>query len=131
MAEVYATLDDAKSQLDKTTTTNDAALLLLLEAATKAIDNYCHRPDGFLADSSASARIYAGNGGPIQRIHECVEITLVEVKDSPTHDDYDSWDPGDWIAFSRDPRAPDFSPLSKGKPYTGVMVSATGGESHS
>lgn len=128
--EVYATLDDVKLQLKKTTTTNDAALLLILEAATKAIDNYCRRPDGFLADAAATARVYAGDGGPVQQIDECVEVTLVAVKNSPTADDYTAWAAGDWLAFSGDPRSPQFQPLAKGKPYTALMVSGTGGESY-
>ena len=80
MAEVYATLDDIKTAVNKISTSDDAALLLNLAAATKAIDNFCRRPDGFVADAAASARVYTAHGGPILDIDECVEITLVAVK---------------------------------------------------
>lgn len=129
MAEIYATLDDVKTALDKQTTADDAALLLILKAASRSIDNFCNRPDGFVADEDASARLYAGSGGPVLLIDECVAISTVAVKDSPTEDAYTDWNPGDWLAFTGDPRFPDFNPLVKGKPYTAIMATATGEES--
>ena len=130
MAEVYATLDDIKTALDKQTTADDAALLLILKAATKAIDNFCNRPDGFVADAAASARLYPGTGGPVLYIDECAEVTLVAVKDSVTATTYTAWAPGDWLAFRGGPDRPDFQPTDRGLPYHAIMVTATGDESY-
>jgi hypothetical protein len=127
--DTYATLTEIKGALKKTTDTDDAALLLVLKAATRTIDRFCNRPDGFLADASASARLYAGNGGPILWVDECVEVDTVAVKDSPTETTYTAWNSDDWIAFAGDPKRPDFQPLQKGKPYTAIMASAVGDES--
>jgi hypothetical protein len=83
----YASITELKLQIDKTgsTGTGDPAnLQLLLDASTDAINSLCNRPDGFIALAAATARTYNGEGGPYQWIDECVEITLVEVKDSPT-----------------------------------------------
>ena len=40
---LYATLDDLKARLDITATTDDAVLLAYLEAASREVDNLCHR----------------------------------------------------------------------------------------
>lgn len=123
----YATVDELKSEIDLLDTAGKWTVTLtrLLNAATRSIDRYCNRPDGFVADDTANARIYAGNGKPYLLIDECVEVTLVEVKDSATDTDYNEWATGDWIAFSGDARAPDFNSL----PYTALMVDPTGNES--
>lgn len=122
----YATNTELKARLNKTGSEDDTTITALLEASTVAIDRFCHRPDGFLSDTLASARIYSGSGQPVQAIDECTEITLVAVKDSPTDTAYTSWVAADWIAFGGDPNNPDFQPTSKGMPYTGIMCSAAG-----
>jgi len=40
---LYATLDDLKARLDITAATDDAVLLAYLEAASREVDNLCHR----------------------------------------------------------------------------------------
>jgi len=126
----YATVKELRDQIGKVGATTDVELAALLDAAGMAIDNFCGRPDGFMAVPTASARTYSGNGGPIQRIDECVEVTKVEVKDSPTDTDYDEWDDADWIAFAGDPQSPDFQPTSSSRPYRAIMVSAEGDYDH-
>jgi len=123
----YATFTEFKEHttLRDTSGDNQASVERLLDAASRNIDRFCNRPDGFEADSSASARTYAGSGTPYQRIDECIEITLIAVKDSATDDSYTSWGDDDWVAYTGDPRRPDFNRL----PYTGIMVDPTGGES--
>lgn len=122
----YATVAELKAQINKTGTEDDVALAAFLDAATTAIDQFCHRPDGFVADAVASARVYSGTGSPVLHIDECTSITLVAVKDSPTDTTYTSWATTDWVAFSGDPTNPDFQPTAKGKPYTAIMCTAYG-----
>lgn len=123
--EVYATVDEMKARIDKTGTGDDAVLLALLTAASRALDNVTGREFlGFVAQSSATAREYTGRGISVQPIEECVEITKVEVKESPESSDYTEWSTDDWIAFRGDPEYPDFNNL----PYTMLMSDPTGDE---
>lgn len=118
----YATLAELKARLEKTLPDDDTVLSALITAASRAIDAFCNRPDGFVAPTIATARVYAGSGRAWQRIDECVEITLVEVKESATDDGYVAWTGADWIAFSGDPEQPDFNRT----PYTAILCAAGG-----
>ena len=118
----YATAAQFRDFIGKTSGTDDVAILACINAASNAIDSHCNRPDGFVADDSASARVYPGRGLDYQYIDECVEITQVAVKDSPSDDDYTAWDVTDWIAFSGEPKNPDFNRL----PYHAIMIAANG-----
>jgi hypothetical protein len=120
----YARVEELKAQINKTGTADDTELALILSAAERTINRFCNRPDGFEAADSATARIYAGSGKPYQFIDECVSITLVEVKNSPTSDTYDTWATGDWIAARGDPEYPDYNDL----PYDLLIVDPTGDE---
>jgi hypothetical protein len=133
----YCTLENLRSQIDKTGTTgagSDAALTLLIEAVQNAIDNFCNRPDGFVAVSTAAARYYTGNDKPYIYIDEFVEITKLEVKDSASDTTYVTWDAptsnmagdGDYFAFSGDPLSPNLNPIVQGKPYDALMVDPNG-----
>lgn len=129
----YATPDELRLQINKTGnsgTASDDALQILLDAASEAIDWFCNRPDGFTADTTASARYYTGLGKPYLYIDECVEITTVAVKDSASDTTYTAWDTpttmfagdGDWLPFRGDHRKPNFNRL----PYTGLMTDPNG-----
>lgn len=121
----YATEAELRLQVERTGTQGAGAssnLQLLLDAASETIDGFCNRPDGFVADSVASARVYAGTGGTVQLIDECVEITQVAVKDGITSATYRVWAATDWIPFTGDPKDPNFNRL----PYTGIMVNPGG-----
>ena len=126
MGESYCTVAELRGQIGKTGTSDDAQLQILIDGASEAIDAFCNRPDGFVADTRASARVYTGSGGPWQRIDECVEITLVAVKDSPDSSTYTSWAATDWVAFAGDPERPEFQPTAWGKPYDAIMCTADG-----
>lgn len=126
----YATVRELRAQMDKVVAADDVELARLLDAATGAINRICNRPDGFVADVTASARVYTGNGGPFQRIDECAGITAVAVKDSPSDSSYTAWASDDWIGYAGSPEYPDFQPTTKEKPYTGIMVSAEGSYDH-
>lgn len=123
---MYATVSELKSRINKTGTGDDFDLAGLLTSAADTIDRFCNRPNGFVADETASARIYTGSGGPIQTIDECTNITLVAVKDSASDTAYVSWAVSDWIAFGGGPKDPDFQPTVIGRPYTSLMIEPSG-----
>jgi len=93
MANDYATIVELKAELQKTDSDDDASLQRVLDAAATHIDRYCNRPDGFVANSTASARYYPGSGGKYQRIDECIAVTAVAVKDAAFDDEdaYETW----------------------------------------
>lgn len=118
----YATPVELRAQVNMTTATSDAVLEDIISAAEITINRFTNRPDGFEADAAATARIYAGSGKPYQFIDETVEVTLVEVKDSPTDTGYTSWAATDWLGFRGDPRDPNYNFL----PYDSLMIDPTG-----
>jgi len=73
--------------------------------------------DGFIALEEGEARYYPGTGFSWLRIDECTEITLVEVKDSPSDTTYTAWTSpttdyagdGDWLPGKGAPGNPVFS----------------------
>lgn len=118
----YATIAVLKALMEKTDSADDAALQLMLDAATTAIDRYCKRPDGFIADSTASARYYVGHGRDYQIIDECTSISGVEVKDSATDTTYTAWATDDYDYAAGGPGSPDFNST----PYTVLFVKPNG-----
>jgi len=126
----YATVAVLKAEINLVSASDDATLTRLLDAATRAIDRFCNRPDGFEADVIASARYYAGRGKPYELIGECVEISTVAVKDSATDTAYTAWTSpttsyagdGDWIPCTGDPTYPEFGVL----PYTMLLTDPNG-----
>lgn len=129
----YATIAEIKNQFQKTDNTDDAILGAMLDAASRTIDRFCNRPDGFEASDLPAVRYFPGNGKAFILIDECVEITAVAVKDSPTDTTYEAWTApsapmagdGDWIQFTGDPQWPDFNSL----PITALMVDPNGDQS--
>ncbi len=118
----YITLANVKARIEKSGVDDDAVITSIITSASLAIDRYCNRPDGFVALTNATARLYPGSGKDVQRIDECTAITLVEVKDSPTDSTYVAWVAADWIAFRGDPEKPDFNRT----PYTHLMTDLNG-----
>lgn len=121
-AAAYATVTEVRDQIQKAGKSSDVEIALLLDAVSDNIDRFCNRPDGFVAPTTATARLYAGDGSTVQWIDECVEVTKVEVKDSASDTAYVTWTSDTWVAASGDPRRPNFNQ----KPYRFVMVTATG-----
>ena len=130
----YVTVEEIKRRMQKTDDTDDLIIFQLAEAAANAIDNFCNRPDGFVAPDSATTRYYTGNGEAYLLIDECVAITAVAVKDTAEDTDYEAWaspttnmaGDGDWFAFTGDREAPDYN----GLPYTALMVDPNGDYTH-
>lgn len=119
----YATTDELQAQIGKRVNDAEVVLTALIEAASRAIDGYCNRPDGFVASDTATARAYPGSGLAHQWIDECIEVTLVEAKTSVTETSYMEWTTdSDWLAFRGDPTRPDFNRT----PYHGVLALPSG-----
>lgn len=128
----YATVEEFRAEIDKTSTTDDLTIARLLDAATRTIDRFCNRPDGFMADVTASARYFVGSGDTIQWINECASVSALAVKDSPSDDegDYTTWTLGtvgtttdaDVFPASGDPEVPDYNST----PYTFLVIGSNG-----
>jgi hypothetical protein len=118
----YVTAAEIKAATNKTQTDDDTIFAALATAASRAIDNYCNRPDGFVSVSVATARVYAGSGRSWMPIDECTSISLVAVKNAATDTTYTSWATTDWTAFTGDPERPNFNRT----PYTAIMCTAGG-----
>lgn len=127
----YATASELSTQTGVDLTKYQTQVEALLDAASEAINNQCHRKDGFVADTVASTRLFAGSGQSIQMIDECVEITAVAVKRSLTDSVYTTWSATDWLAFGGSYKRPDFNVLAydEPRPYTGLMVAINGNHS--
>ncbi len=125
-AVMYCTVAEVREQVNKDNADDDNIIGQIIEAVTSWINDYCNRPDGFLAPATGTARVFSGSGTAIQPIDECVEVSLVEVKDSPTDSAYTAWAAGDWLGGSGEYKSPDFTHT----PYDWLMVDPTGDESH-
>ena len=124
MTTAYATVAELSAQTTIDLTKYTAHVTPLILACSAAINNACHRPDGFIADTVASARTFPGSGMSYQEIPECVEITSVEAKNSLSDTSYVSWSADDWIAYRGSPKRPNFNPLASDEPmpFTGIML---------
>lgn len=118
----YCTVEELKAQIQKNANDSDTVLERIILSASRAIDGHCNRPEGFIALAAAAPRLYSGSDLEIQRIDECTEITLVEVKVSASDSTFGLWAADDWIAFSGSADSPNFNDT----PYNGLMVSGNG-----
>jgi hypothetical protein len=130
----YATVAQFKAEINllDTSETWTATITRLLDTATRNIDRFCNRPDGFTADDTASAHYYVGSGKPYQLVDDFVELSAVAVKDSASddEDEYTAWTIGtlgttaeaDVFAATGDPKFPDYVTT----PYTMLVVGANG-----
>ena len=107
--QVYASVAEIKTRIERTRNPDDVTLLQLLTAASRSIDNACNRnKDGFLAAIS-SVRTFSGSGQAVQRIDECASVSAVAVKDSRGATTYTAWVATDWALFAGDARWPEFN----------------------
>ncbi|HUS98297.1 MAG TPA: hypothetical protein VMX97_16340, partial [Hyphomicrobiaceae bacterium] len=122
----YGSAAQLRAHIDKNDPADDATLVEILNAATinldRAINRYLPDLTYFEAPAVASDRAYRGNGKPYLRIDPCIEITLVEVKESYTDTAYTAWAPTDWVAYCGSYARPNFNDL----PHTAVMVDPNG-----
>jgi len=102
----------------------------LLEAASRDVNDFCGRPEGFVGDAAASAKYLSADGEPYLYIPACVEISEVAVKDAETDTTYTVWTApttmmagdGDWIPATGRADLPVYSQL----PYTLLIVDPNG-----
>lgn len=120
----YATASELSIQTGVDLTKYTAQVTPLLLAVSEAINNQCHRRDGFVADSVATARIFVGSGETYQNINECVNISSVAMKASISDTTYTALQSTEWIAYGGSSDRPDFNVLSydEPRPYTGIML---------
>ena len=129
----YATVIEARMDVDLRSITNDLSVARALDGAARTIDQFCGRPEGFFADVTANAKYYNGRGRSHLYIDECVEITEVAVKDSASDTTYVAWNSpttalagdGDWVACTGDPDDPEYNLF----PWTLLIVDPNGDES--
>ena len=126
-ARMYVTVDELRLAINMQGkgTTFDGHIEALIEAATAGINRYCNRPDGFMSDVVASARVYSGSGRPYQLIDECTAVEAVAAKDSISDASPTAWLPTDWIACTGDYHYPDFNST----PYTMLVCEVAGDHS--
>lgn len=124
----YATIAELKASINITSTdaTRDTVLTRLLSAADDAIDKYCNRPDGFVAQTLPTVRYYTGSGKAYQWIDETTSVTGVAVKEDPDDTTYTAWALTDFVPFSGDPKSPDFNST----PYCAIMCTLNGDYSY-
>ncbi len=121
MSSSYVDVATFRAAIDKTGTLDDPTIQTIIDAASEVIDAVCQRPDGFVADSIASARIYPGSGSNWQRIDECVEVTQVRLKTSAT-DTYATMLATDYLKATGDKRRPEYNVT----PYTALRMDENG-----
>ena len=122
MAEVYVAAADIRAQTgDSQKASNDTIIEAIENSIAVAVNNHCLRPDGFVADETATARQFAADGSAWLYLPDSIAITQVEVKDD-YEAAYTAWATTDWLAFAGDYLDPDFN----GTPYHGILVDPTG-----
>lgn len=118
----YCTAAEVRAQIQKSDTGDDSTITAIIAAAEEAINNFCNRPDGFVAPGTAVARIFPGGGEAVLWIDECAAVTAVAAKESPDDSSYTAWASTDWLAGSGDPDFPDYNRT----PYQWIRVTPGG-----
>jgi hypothetical protein len=109
MSPKYVTVEAFKEYIDYEGDGKDALIALCLEAAENRVEEVCGRSqDGFVAGAYPTTRVYVGNGLAWLYIDQCVEVELVEVKESISDTSYTAWDADDWEAASGSPERPTY-----------------------
>jgi len=120
----YTKINTIKTDSNFTLDVDDPTLSGMITAASRAIDHYCGREEGFfVADDEATVRYYAGSGKGYQFIDPFIEIVELGVKENPLKDAYTTWtyDTDYWV-FSGEPEFPNFNSL----PFSGLLVNPGG-----
>lgn len=120
MPELYLTVEEVRNQIGKLHDNKDGVFQELIEAACDMIRNHCGRPDGFMADTEPTVRLYDAIYDDHLLIDETPLITGISVKANLSDTIFVPWVDTDWIPFSGSIKHPNFNK----KPYTGIMLTA-------
>lgn len=118
----YASVLELRGMSNQLGNSEDFEIQMALDAAKGAIDGYTNHPMGFVAGTVATPKLYPSTNPNYLFIDECIEVSLVEVKASPTDTTYAAWDAGTWIACTGEPDYPDYNT----QPYDMLIQSGTG-----
>lgn len=80
----YASLSDMHEAMRLNDTSNDDRLILCLNAASRAIDNYCERK--FWKDSVPESKVYVATSMTLVEIDDVQDLTGFTVKTDPYND---------------------------------------------
>jgi hypothetical protein len=120
LANDYATLEDLQ-EIPKFDVTKYADICqFMLDSAAKHIDSITHRH--WLAQSTASARLFTGSNSQIIEIDENTSVTALGFKYNFSDATYTTMATTDYIAFSGSNDSPNFND----KPYTKLMINPNG-----
>jgi hypothetical protein len=130
-SEPYCTPVEVRGQMKGESSADDTILTAMILAVSRFLDGYMGRAeDGFVALSTATARLYPGTGLRWLWIDECVSITSVKVKDAVTDTAYNTTlGAGEYRGFRGDPRTPNSVNFNR-LPYHGLMLSAASRKSY-
>lgn len=120
MSNTYVTLEEFSEIVEFDPAKYALIAPFFLDSAVKHIENVTHRQ--WVADSTATARLFTGNNGQVIKIDEAVQITNVEFKYNFTDTTYTAMTANDYIAFTGSEDSPDFNST----PYTKLMINPNG-----
>lgn len=117
---LYATADEVFDSINQTSKSDTGQVNRILRTVSRWIDGYMNRGEyGFVAESTASARVYAGEAKAYLYVMDFVELSTVKMKTSIDQTTYDyTFTSGEIIPFRGDPRRPNYNKL----PYHGILV---------
>lgn len=123
----YATPAQLQAEVQGATAVDSSVLQRQLNAAAYCIDHWSGRKhidaiDTFLAPATATVRLYPATRGYYVYTDECCAYTLVEQKDDPSDDTYETLAAENYIPFAGSPERPDYNSL----PHMGLLISAVG-----
>jgi hypothetical protein len=121
MPTPYATPIELRLHLDSWDDKWEPVIQYCLDSAADLIDKTCNRGVSFVAAQTATTRQFVGSDTGSIFISDCMAVTQVETRSSAS-DAYAALTAGTWLAFSGDPRYPDFNQT----PYNGVMLLSGG-----
>lgn len=119
MTPGYVTLAEFKAtnNIPPGDTAHDVEIQMALDAAAEAVNNACHRREGFLAPTLATSKQYAGTDRAYLYCEEFAAAALVEVRRSGG---YVALAPDAWLPFAGDALAPVYDD----PPYAGILLTA-------
>jgi len=123
MANDYATIEDLYQLVDLDPEKYSTIMQFMLDSAAKHIDNVTKRKqDGWLADTTATARLFTGSGNELIEIDDNVAVTAVGFKYNFDDATYTTMTTSDYIALAGTPKKPEFNKT----PYTMLMINPNG-----